>query len=423
MGRVAALDIILTTNSPGEVSAWLAPAVRALRKRAPGATISVFVPPCTFASGAECPVVAAMPEVDHVYGPAAFLRYVLFGRRPAGFHPGKHGVVCFLGGDLMYAAWLARRLRYPALAYNEGRARWFKSYRLFLVPDQAAERRAHAAGAPSENVKVIGDLMLDAIRPQAADQPAARRLFGIEPGVHVVSLFPGSRPFEIQPMLPFLMRTAEVVQSAADRPVRFLLSLAPFVGHETLAHAAGQILPGFEGVTAQVSAIAPPADGSFAGAWLLSTSKVQVAAYQGAQYDIMLASDLAITVPGSNTAEMAGMGLPMVVALPLNQPEAIPLEGLPGLIGRIPVIGPKLKRSAVHKAAARVKFAALPNRKAGEMLVPEVRGTVRPEDVAYPVVDLLRRSEKRKALGKRLREIMGEPGAADRLAEQVVAFL
>jgi lipid-A-disaccharide synthase len=82
---------------------------------------------------------------------------------------------------------------------------------------------------------------------------------------------------------------------------------------------------------------------------------VRVSAYQGLQYDIMQASDLAITIPGSNTAEMAGLGLPMVVALPLNKPESLPLEGIPGLIGRIPVFGPSLKRAAVLKAAARVK--------------------------------------------------------------------
>jgi hypothetical protein len=64
---------------------------------------------------------------------------------------------------------------------------------------------------------------------------------------------------------------------------------------------------------------------------------------------------------------------------------------------------------------------ALPNRKAHEMLVPEIKGHVRPEDVAIPVVDLLRRSERRKAISVKLRAVTGAPGAANRLAEHVLA--
>jgi lipid-A-disaccharide synthase len=55
------------------------------------------------------------------------------------------------------------------------------------------------------------------------------------------------------------------------------------------------------------------------------------------------------------------------------------------------------------------------------MLVPEVRGQIRPEDVAISVVDLLRRPEKRKAIGAKLRAVMGNSGAAYRLADEVLA--
>ncbi len=189
--------------------------------------------------------------------------------------------------------------------------------------------------------------------------------------------------------------------------------------------AAGSITPGFEGVTATVEQDAPLSGGhtGSVGVWRLRTAKVRATAYQGLQYDIMQAGDVAVTIPGSNTAEMAGLGVPMVVVFPLNKPEALPLEGLPGVIGRIPGIGPALKKQVVAKAAAKIKYVAWPNRKANQMLTPEIKGYVRPEDVAIPVVELLRRDEKREAIGAKLRAVMGAPGAAGRLAEHILTHV
>lgn len=363
-----------------------------------------------------------MPWVDQVYGPAEFIRFALFGIKPAGFAPGREGVVCFLGGDLMYAAWLARRLHYPAIAYNEGRVQWQNVYRKFLVPDARAHHRALSAGGKPEQVEVIGDLMLDAIRPNTSDSASARAMLGISERSYVISLFPGSRPWELQAMLPFMLRTAELIDCAVEQPVHFLLSLAPFADHESIVEAASNITSGFEGVTATVEKSAPLPGGHQwpVGVWRLHTSKVHVTAYQGLQYDIMQASDVAVTIPGSNTAEMAGLGVPMVVVFPLNKPEALPLEGLPGIIGKIPGIGPLLKKQVVAKAAAKIKYVAWPNRKANQMLVPEIKGLVRPEDVAISVVELLQREERRKAISAKLRAVMGAPGAAGRLAEHIL---
>lgn len=411
------MDVILTANSPGEVAAWLTPTVKSVRRLAPQCTISVFVPPCTFASGAECAVVATMADVDAVYGPREFVRFVLWGIRPEGFRPGKTGLVCFLGGDLLSAVLLSRRLGLPAVAYTEGRVGWHRSYRQFFLPDEGARRRALDKGARPEQLQVIGDLMQDAVRPICSSRNQIKGLLGIPDSQLVVSLFPGSRPFELRHMLPFFLRAAERLAQEVKPSPRFLMSVAPFADDETFVRTVK------EGSSPQVQIVAmgPLAPGSATSAWWLHTDRLSVAAYKGLQYDIMLASDLALTVPGSNTAEMAFLGLPMVVVLPLNQAEEIPLEGVAGLIGRLPLVGRPLKRAAVLAAAERVQYAALPNRKAERLLVPEVRGHIEPEDVLAPALTLLREPEKRQEIGRQLREVMGEAGASDRLAEGIVA--
>ncbi len=414
------MDIVLTANSPGEVAVWLTPAVRSLRAKAPQATITVCIPPCTFASGTESAVVRRLPEVDRVVPPRQLLAFILLGRRPPGWRPAQTGVVCFLGGDMLYAALLAGKLRYPAVAYTEGRARWEQVYRKFLVPDERAGQRARKAGAVPEHVEVIGDLMLDAVHPCAASKEEARRLLQLPADGLVLALFPGSRAFELRAMMPFFARVAEIVVKAVDKPVQVVASLSPFAAVEALAAAAAAVPAGYEGATGTIEPLAFPGVNDSVGLWRLRTAQVTIQVLQGLQYDVMLASDLAITGPGSNTVEMAYLGLPMVVATPLNRPEDIPLEGLPGVVGKLPLVGPALKRAAVRRLAGRVRFTALPNRKAGRMLVPEVRGHLQPADIAIPVVDLLQSGERRQALGRRLQELMGEPGAADKLAEAIL---
>src|SRR5690606_21479958 len=116
-GGSGLMEFVLTANSPGEVSTWLAPVVRALREKTPGARISVFLVPCAFATGAEKAVVAAMPGVDRAFGPGEYWRHALAVPAVRGFE--REGAVLFLGGDPVHALWLGRRLGLPALAYME----------------------------------------------------------------------------------------------------------------------------------------------------------------------------------------------------------------------------------------------------------------------------------------------------------------
>ena len=411
---------MLTANSPGEVAAWLTPAVRAIKVKMPDAKITVCIPPCTFASGTECAVAGALPEVDLVLTPRSVFSFLAGARPPAGWRPGPKGVVCFLGGDMLYGVLLARRLGYPALAYTEGRARWHHKYSRFLVPDEQAQRRAEQDGAGADQVSIIGDLMLDAVRPCAKDQESSRALLHESADALLLALFPGSRPFEVQSFMPFFSRVAQIVVKAIDKPINVVISLSPFVNPASLQAAATVVPVGYEGVTGAITPM--PLPGTTAQVWQFSTKCLNIKVVQGLQYDVMQACDLAVTVPGSNTAEMAYLGVPMVVALPLNRPEDIPLEGLVGLIGNLPLVGPAIKRVAVSKVASKLRFAALPNKKARRQVVPEVRGKLQPADIAIPVVDLLQRPERLQTIRRNLQELMGEAGAAERLATEVLAL-
>lgn len=405
-------ELILTANSPGEVAGWVAPAVPALKEALPGSRITVFVPPCTFASGCELQVVTGLPAVDAAYGPGDFLRFAMLGIRPKGFVPGRRGAVLFLGGELTNAVLLAKRLRYPAVAYTEGFVNWTDSFARFAVPYAVTREKLLAKGVPAEKVTVVGNLMLDAVRVQRKPEEVREELGAS--GRELVLLLPGSRPAEVEYMTPFLVKTVDLLRKA--RPATaFVLSLSPFAQPAQLAAALAGASAAELGVDARFSA----AEGGNVVGEILTADGARLSVWQGRRFDLMAASDLALTIPGTNTAELGHLGVPMVVALPLTHPERIPLEGLAGLIGNLPRLGKALKRRILPRLAARMPYAAWPNQLAQEYVVPELRGEVTPEDAAEEAAQLLSDAAKRAATSGRLRRIMGEPGAARRLASLV----
>lgn len=433
------LDIIITANSPGEVSTWLTPATKALKERLPESEFTVFIPPCPFASGREEAIVAALPGVQRTFNRRQLLSFILTGKGLPGFNPGPRGVVLFLGGDLAYAALLARRLGYPAFAYTEGRVQWLNQFAGFLLPNDDARTKAIKSGAPGDKLYVVGDLMLDAIEMQwsKADFYEILRLDENRP---IIALFPGSRPHEFKHVLPMFLRSAEII-SRDLRAVQFVVGVSPFITErlleETLANPGGALEgTGGELVDAAPSGALRDVDHGMATSrtasrpshlghvWQIRTlAGLELPAVQGWQYDLMGIGSLAITLPGSNTAEMAALGLPMLVATPLNKPESIPLQGIPGLVGGVPLVGRLMKRRAVLATAKRVKYTSLPNRRAQSEIVPELKGELRPEDVAIAVGNLMRNPDKLRTMSTQLKGVMGEPGAARIMAETIAAAI
>lgn len=425
-------EIVFTVNSPGEVSTWLAPTVAALRQLDTGVHVSVHILPCLYASGTEAEVIRGMPGVDSVVTPGESWRYILRGRLPAGWKPRGRGAVVFLGGEMLLAARLARRLGYPAAAYTQGHVVSSRDFARFFVPREDARRRAIAKGAPAERVEVVGDLMVDAARvvQDPGERAALASPLGLEPGAPAVALFPGSRPYELRQVLPLFAAAAAVL--AKEARVQFIVALSPFVTREALAAAlhaaeaaAGSGAPAAaEGPGAvlerAVAALFAPETKAAAVPVTLRTAAgpASLTLWRGDPRAVMAAADLALTIPGSNTAELAAWGVPMVVCLPLHKPEEIPLDGIAGYLDRIPLIGRPLKRRAVLSASRRAQYIALPNRAAGEAIVPELRSErLAPEEIAAEAKRLLDDPERLEAAASRLVRAMGPPGAARRVAQ------
>ena len=134
-------------------------------------------------------------------------------------------------------------------------------------------------------------------------------------------------------------------------------------------------------------------------------------------------SDLILTIPGTNTAEAASMGKPMLVLLPLNKTDVLLFEGVLGLAGNLPFIGTGIKKLAAFVLNKAIKFMALPNIKARRFIVPELRGKLAPSQAAEKAVEMLADKDLLIETGKQLKAVMGGPGASAKIAEELSHIL
>lgn len=399
-------EVLIVSNGPGELAAWARPVVARLRAELPEARVTVALVPCPYASGQEAAAVARWPEAPSVWSSRETMRYVLAGRRPAGWEAADRGVVLFLGGDQLFAVLLGLRTGFPVLVYSDGQARWRRLVSQYLASDRNTFLALRGARVKDDQVRLVGNLMVDAVG-QAADPGATRRHLGLRPDSVVLGLLPGSKPFKVRWVTPLFLRVAELLQ-ARDPGLQIVLHRSPFTPRDQLADAVEN--PVWRRATGGVGGSLVTEDGVD---WILTPGGARVRVLPpDFHHEGLAVADVALTVPGTNTAELAILGVPMVVALPLHKPEEIPIDGLAGRIGGVPVVGRALMRALARRFVARKPLVALPNQRAGRMVTPELVGLFSPEELAEAVATLVADPLARREVKLALHQVMGSPGAA-----------
>lgn len=383
--------LLFTANSPGEIAGWLRPLVVQARKRWPSTRIVVVLLPCTFASGGESRVAVDLVGVDEVIPASQFTRLLLtdgarFGR----------SVLFHLGGDLMYAAALVWRWGFTAWAYLWGRWWWDRFFRGYFVKDERGIAWLRKRKVPLSKVHVVGDLVADAVDAALEGHPRREgRWF---------SFLPGSRDHEVAGLTPLFLEIAELL--SRGRPdLRFQILVSPFLeparAEEALQSAP---LPRVGGVQGRL------VDGA-----LVTPGGVRVEVVRQGNLAALAGSQMALTIPGTKTAEAGVLGVPHLMFLPLNMPEKLPFIGLLGLLDWVPG-GARLKGRLLLRMKETIGLLAQPNLLAGEAVVPEVVDVVTARDLAARAGRLLDDPQGLLRTSARLEELYrSSRGAAGRI--------
>ena len=88
----------------------------------------------------------------------------------------------------------------------------------------------------------------------------------------------------------------------------------------------------------------------------------------------------ALTIPGTNTMQLAYLNIPFFMILPTHNPNILRLDGALGLIIQAPILGHVLRRFIIQIMARRPRLYALPNQYFKQAICPEWVGSFSMDD-------------------------------------------
>jgi lipid-A-disaccharide synthase len=390
----------LTANGPGEIAGWVRPLLAALYRREPSLDVRLFCVPDDYATGHEPEVVRALFPQAQAYSSREYLRFALGGAIEGLTSADR---VQYLGGDLMHAARLHKRLGGIATSYKFSRKAYRTQFARVFAVDEANRRQLLDWGTPDERITIVGNLAIDGARAEAAGE------FGDPPSDAArdgIIILPGSRKHEVANLYGMFVAVAlQLRLRLPDVPIAF--GRSPFVSDDELAAALRSGgMPRAYGTPADLVA-----DGTALSAGGHTFPLVRATMRAAVQ------ARLAISIPGTKLIELGALGVPALSCVPMNAPELAVINGPLQYVGRLPGIGAPLKRAAALAVARRFRWFAQPNIDAGRELIPELTGTLFPARIAAVAAERYRDAAWCAAAGAELRTLYaGHVGAAERMS-------
>ncbi len=410
-------DLIIFSNGPGEVSTWVLPIIDAFRKRTKLAVqyrIVLVIHPDQFGSGTEHEVARQFNGVSYVIRPREYMKLLItgLGRKKLSFK--KQGLIFSLGGNLMHPVLFRKRIRGKHLLYaytnNTG---WEQHFEKIFVRNDYVKNKFASRGVPEHKVMITGDLVYSSLKDLKARNEVRRELC-LPQDERMVVFMPGSRKFEVKYMVPIFLKAIDNITEAVEHLKVFILK-SPYISYEFFREAlrfGGKIreaesLPG--------ELIKGARNGKYAVEF--ASGKIVEILDNGLEY-WGKGIDFAVTLPGTNTIQLAYRNIPALVIAPLNKPELIPVEGTAGLLKWVPLIGKLILRTAVMRYIKKFPFASLPNLYTNEEIFPEIAGVIKTEDISQRVIQILRSGEEAE-IKKRLHRFHLEHDPAELIVNAV----
>ena len=421
---VQGVDILILSNGPGEVTTWVRPVVKSLRQILGNdptqVRISVILSPCPNATGRETAIARSYPEVDRVQGAEHFSKFLLRGQTAENWDWREQGVVLFLGGDQFFTVVISKRLGYCSVTYAEWDARWWRWIDRFGIMkpgllEKVPQKYHH-------KFTVVGDLMADVAQSQSSGLGESGNAGNSDNSKQqIIGLLPGSKAAKLAQGLPLSLAIADYLHSQKLN-TKFIIPVAPTLDLPSLAKFADpQKNPVLKMVNGSPATLVQQDNQYF----LKTEQGLLVELRQEyPAHEILTQCQICITTVGANTAELAALGVPMIVLIPMQQLDAMrSWDGLPGILVRLPGVGSVFANLINGYILRQGRLFAWPNIWAKAAIVPELVGNLTAAQVGDLVIDYLDHPEKLQQMSDRLQQVRGLPGAAMKLAELVAELV
>lgn len=390
-------SIYILTNSPGEVSGWVKPVASEFLEVKQDAEVVLVILPCTYASGMEEEFGKKIKGIDRT------IRFSKVFRESLAIRNQK--IILQLGGDPFYGAILSLMLNGKWMIYTS-RPRWKFFVSHYFIPNISAVPRFVNKNISAEKYTVTGDLMVDST-PELFDSSEIKKNFSLGKDEEIMTFLAGSRPFEYYQGFSFFIDAAKKIL-ARKKISQVLLPIAPTVD-EKLFHEGLRNL-GVEWIGDKAEEVIWDGPG-------------RIRFVRNKVFEAIKASKLVVAFPGTNNLQVASLGTPLLVVLPLNYAEEIPLDGLPGLIPLSFPGAKRVKKKLVMWYNSHEKYVSLPNRLTGRNIVPEHRYIMTPDMVADLAIELLDSPKELERIRKGYKSLSLERGAAKNIVRHIFRFL
>ena len=410
------IDIVILSNGPGEMATWVLPTLKALSQQwgddFSQVRISLVLSPCPNASGQEVAIAESYPEIDRVQAANHFFPFLLWGKTQENWDWHPQGLVLFLGGDQFFPLVIGKRLGYRTVVYAEWEARWYRWIDHFGIRQSMIAEKIPTRY--QKKLTLIGDLMTDLLLSD----------YRLPENGYQIALLPGSKPEKLAQGVPLCLAIADAVRDRYPQTT-FILPLAPGLSVERLAEFAdpnyNDLIQKLTWGSAQLNLPQTQGISQDTTPYLITKSGLKVKIItQFPAHDHLARCHLALTTVGANTAQLASLGIPMIVLLPTQQLEAMRhWDGIPGILAGLPWVGSFLAKQLNAYILRKKRLFAWPNIWAKAEIVPELLGELQPAIIAQQVSELLENPKQLLEMRDRLQNIRGEAGAAIRLAEIV----
>jgi hypothetical protein len=363
-------NLIIQSNSPGEITAWLTPMVYNFKKLMPNSTVTVFLTPCQYSTGQESKIAKSIFGVDRVYTPKETIKKLL--SIPIRIKTEGQGAIIYLGGDPIYSQLLSLKYRLPAFAYTEHNKKLGLLFKktFFKTKD--------------------GDLMADYVKMFDLKKEAILKKNDLEYKDYCL-FFAGSRPQHFINLVPLLNEAVEYIKKTYP-DFQALLQISSFISEDLIAQAGKA---GF-------------------------LSNFQISA--GKSVEAIAISKLLVTIPGTNNAEAMYQQKPLLSLLPLNKPEVLIFDGILGVVGKLPILGKLLKSISIHILKRKNRFYALPNIIKNREIVPELIGNLSSIEIAEKIISIYYNETKLLEIQNKLKACEQDKNLAEEICRYIIDF-
>ncbi|MCK4923897.1 MAG: hypothetical protein KAS61_02920 [Spirochaetes bacterium] len=408
-------DLLIFSNGPGEVSTWVQPVLEAVRARADIADkyrVILIMHPCQFGSGTEHRVGCSIDGIEQIVEKRAYMRMLLTGIGKRRYNFAREGIIFSLGGNLMHPVLFRKRIRGKhqlyAYSHNPG---WGKQYKTIFVRNSFVKDMYLSRGVPDEKLIITGDLVYSSLK-HLRERNEVRRELGIGKGERMIVFLPGSREYMTKYLIPLFLKVIDDLTDRVSGLKPFLLK-SPYISYELIEEslAIGGKIKGVDSITGTLHR----EDGQ-QGIHLPSGKRVAI--LEG-QLDLWgKGVDFAVSIPGTNTLQLAYRGIPALVVAPANKPEIVPIEGAANMVKWIPLAGTFLIRMAIKSYIKRYPLTALPNIYMNEEILPELVGVLETDDITLKIQELLTGEDLAK-IGERLSCFQFDTNPVDIIVREV----